>query len=187
MEEGLAINTLFSSKAAVVGPFWSYARWLGVNWVQAAVALPIQIVFSIALPILLLGFALPETQGRSLLASRRSFTAAISILMIDVGFNLLVDAHVKHDWMGLPLFTSSVAAIGLLVIAARLAPAGVVHAMTESPRIMPILAGLVGVAYQSEIAEAFGGMYIDLPAAMTTALMLGTMVLYLVVVLRMLG
>lgn len=188
LEEGLAFNTLFNPKSAVVGAFGSYGHWLGVNWVWTAEVIPIHMVFSIALPILLLGLALPETQGRSLLTSRRSLAFAFSILTLEVCLIPLIEFRKYHVWMGLPLLVSSLVAIGLLVIAARMAPSGIVHAMTENPRIRPILAGLVGAMfYPSAILLDQYGMYIHLPAAWTTALMLGTLVLYLVIVLRTLG
>ena len=71
LEEGTALSTLFNPHASVVGQFGSYGRFDGVNWVWSLGVLGVHIVYSVGLPILLLGLALPETRGRPLLSNRR--------------------------------------------------------------------------------------------------------------------
>ncbi len=79
LEEGIALSTLFNSSAGPVGQLGFYGHWLGVNWVWVAGILPVHMIFSISLPILLLGLALPGTVGKSLL-SRRGIRVAYTVL-----------------------------------------------------------------------------------------------------------
>ncbi|HYA11047.1 MAG TPA: hypothetical protein VEH10_05200, partial [Thermoplasmata archaeon] len=66
-EEGLGDNTLFNSTHGADGVLGHFGRFAGVNWVWACGVLAFHVVFSIGLPIVLLGLALPSTRGRSLL------------------------------------------------------------------------------------------------------------------------
>ena len=89
LEEGVALSTLFNPDAGPVGSLGQYGHWVGVNWIWVASILPVHMIYSISLPILLLGLALPKTVGRSLL-SKRKITIAFAILIIDVLALILV-------------------------------------------------------------------------------------------------
>ncbi|MCI4346196.1 MAG: hypothetical protein L3K07_05530 [Thermoplasmata archaeon] len=121
LEEGIALSTLFNPHASVVGGLGFYGHWLGVNWVWSAGVLLVHAVFSVSLPIFLLGTALPETAHRPLVARRGLFLAG-SALVLDVGLLLAITRFGAGFWMGAPLFVLSLGAIGLLVLAAYLAP-----------------------------------------------------------------
>ncbi len=69
LEEGIALSTLYNPVAKPVGTLGYYGHWLGVSWVWTVGILLVHMVYSVALPILLLNLALPETRGRSLLRS----------------------------------------------------------------------------------------------------------------------
>ena len=190
LEEGPAVDTLFNPKSspAVSNGLGSYGHWLGVSWVWGAWVIPLHMVFSIALPIFLLGLALPETQGKRLLASRRSLAGAISVLGLGVLVNVLIGLHVSHVWTGAPLFVLSLAVVGALVLAARVAPAGIIHAQSDTPRISYSMAGVLGgLFYISIQVEATGGASAGLPAEATFALLVATLVFFLVLVLRTMG
>jgi hypothetical protein len=66
-EEGLGDNTLFNSTHGADGVLGVYGHFLGVNWVWATGVLAFHVAVSIGLALLLLGLALPETRGKSLL------------------------------------------------------------------------------------------------------------------------
>ncbi|MDA4114782.1 MAG: hypothetical protein OK474_12130 [Thaumarchaeota archaeon] len=83
LEEGIALSTLFNPGAGPVGQLGYFGHWLGVSWVRSAGILPVHMIFSISIPILLLGLALPATRGKSLL-SRRGIVAVAAILTADV-------------------------------------------------------------------------------------------------------
>src|SRR6202043_2426807 len=84
LEEGIALSTLFNPIAGPVGQLGFFGHWLGVNWVWVAGIVPVHMIFSISLPILLVGIALPETRGMSFLKSEKAIGTAVSILFIDV-------------------------------------------------------------------------------------------------------
>ena len=65
LEEGVALSTLYDPKANPVGDLGVYGHWAGVNWIWSAGIVPFHALWSISLPILLLGLALPETVGRT--------------------------------------------------------------------------------------------------------------------------
>ena len=85
LEEGVALSTLFNPDASPVGKLGTYGHWLGVNWVWVAGIIPVHMIFSISLPILLLGLAVPRTRGESLL-SRRGVRVVSVVLAVDVAF-----------------------------------------------------------------------------------------------------
>ncbi|MDG6940289.1 MAG: hypothetical protein JRN39_07810 [Nitrososphaerota archaeon] len=122
LEEGVALNTLFYSKANPVGALGFYGHWLGVNWVWSAGVLMVHMVLSVSLPIMLLGVALPATRGRSLLPGRRA-GAALALLTGDVFALLVFTVRYAGFWMGQPIFILSLAAIVCVVYAARRVPA----------------------------------------------------------------
>lgn len=122
LEEGVALSTLFDPKASPVGSLGSYGHWLGVNWVWTAGIVPFHAVFSISIPILLLGLALPETSGRPLLGGRKT-TATLLVLSTDTVVLMLVVNRATGYWMGWPILVSSLLAIAALVWAGFRAPA----------------------------------------------------------------
>ena len=64
LEEGVALSTLFdpeSNNAVVLG---TYGHWLGVSWVWMSGVLLVHMVYSVSIPILLVGLALPEHATR---------------------------------------------------------------------------------------------------------------------------
>ena len=65
LEEGIALSTLFNPGAGPVGQLGYFGHWLGVSWVWSAGILPVHMIFSISIPILLLGLALPGTGARA--------------------------------------------------------------------------------------------------------------------------
>ena len=188
LEEGIALSTLFNPNASPVGAFGTYGHWLGVNWVWVAGIIPVHMIFSISLPILLLGLALPGTKGKSFLVSHKAMTATFSLLAIDVFALLLVVFYGEHFWMGWPIFVASIVATGTLVLLARIVPAKAFHAKTENPKITPLASGILGVlVYPSVLLTEFGGMSAKLPAGITTLFVVAVQSFYLILVLRVLG
>jgi hypothetical protein len=145
LEEGIALSTLFNPAAGPVGALGTYGHWLGVSWVWLAGILPVHMIYSISLPILLLGMALPETEGRPFLQGRK-LPAAVVILAVDVfALFLLVTLGVKF-WMGIPVFVGSLLAIAALVAAARMIGGDVVRAR-PGPGWGPRRVAVLGVAF----------------------------------------
>ena len=190
LEEGVALGTLFNTAPVEygAGPA-SYGQWLGVSWVWAVEAIPLHMIYSAALPILLLGLALPSTRGKSLLGSRRSLASAGVILGADVAFiSLLFVVHLHHPWMGWTLFGLSALAIGALVVAARLTPARILEPRTDGPRVSPLVSfvlGAVVVAYIYVVGPV--GVSLNLPAVVTALAIIALLALYLLLAMKTLG
>ncbi len=145
LEEGVALNTLFYSKANPVGALGFYGHWLGVNWVWTAQLLIVHALWSIALPILLLGLALPETQGRSLL-SRRGLGVAFGALALDVTALLLMTGAIYHFYAGPFLLGGAFLGIAALVYAAYRCPRDLLRPNTRYPRRAPWMFFIAGSA-----------------------------------------
>lgn len=122
LEEGVALSTLFDPNAGPVGKLGVYGHWLGVNWIWSAGIVPFHALWSISLPILLLGLALPGTANRRLL-SGRSTVAVAAILAADVTLLMFIVYRASGYWMGTPILLLSLVTIGVLVWAARRVPA----------------------------------------------------------------
>lgn len=87
MEEGISVHTFFQTSGGPVGALGSYGHFLGVNWVWATGLSLFHSIYSIALPILLLGLIYPQTKGRSLVGNRGIWTTlalyVITVLLLN--------------------------------------------------------------------------------------------------------
>jgi hypothetical protein len=187
LEEGIALSTLFNPEAGPVGQLGYFGHWLGVSWVWSAGILPVHMIFSISIPILLLGLALPGTRGKSLL-SRRGMAAVAVILTADVLSLSLVILLVEHFWMGTAVFVLSLAAVGGLALLARRAPSGVPLAATRLPTARPRTMAILGaVFYPAVLFTEFIAVGNKDPASIDFFLVLLVQGLFLVYVLRVIG
>jgi hypothetical protein len=187
LEEGVALSTLFNPGAGPVGQLGHFGHWLGVSWVWSAGILPVHMIFSISIPILLLGIALPATRGKSLL-SRRGILAVTIILAADVTSLFLVVLLAEHFWMGTPVFLSSVAVMAGLVLLARRAPSGVPLAATLLPGARPRKMVILGaVFYPAVLLTEFVAIGDNVPGSIDFFLVLLVQGLFLVYVLRVVG
>jgi len=64
-EEGLMCKSFFDPNWMDLGPLGSYGRWMGVNWVWALELTIYHCVFSIAIPILLVGILFPARRRQA--------------------------------------------------------------------------------------------------------------------------
>jgi hypothetical protein len=133
LEEGIAVDTFFYARASPVGVLGRYGHWLGVNWVWATELTMFHALVSIALPIFLLGLALPDTRGRSLLTGRQTIWT-VGILAVDVAITDALVAHVYGFWPGTPLTVGALAVIGALVVLAYLWPPQILRPATTPRR-----------------------------------------------------
>lgn len=187
LEEGIALSTLFDPSAHPVGALGTYGHWVGVSWIWVAAIIPVHMLFSISLPILLLGLAAPSTRGKSLL-SRRGRGVAFSVLGLDVAFLFSLVSRASGFWMGWAVFVSSLVAVLLLVIAARAVPSRALRATGDLPRVGPRTMGVMGASFYTSVLLAEGlGRYAGLPGAMDLVLVVGVQALFLLAVLRVGG
>jgi hypothetical protein len=172
LEEGVALSTLFNPHASVVGVVGSFGHWMGVSWVWASGVLLVHVVFSVSLPILLLGLALPETRGRPLVG-RRGLAVAAIVLGADVLALLAFTVFGVRFWMGWPLLLSALSVIALLVVFARWLPEGWDRPARPGPAPSPRSAAVVGVALfpAALLTQVIGG-WAGLPPAGVVAAML---------------
>jgi hypothetical protein len=187
LEEGVALSTLFDPKASPVGQLGYFGHWAGVSWIWSATIIPVHMLFSISIPILLLGLALPSTRGRSLL-SPRGIKAVVVIIVADVASLMLLIIYGEHFWMGDPVFVASLAAIAFLVWLARRAPSDVPLARTSSPRASPRRMAILGIIFYPSALLVNGiGMSEGAPALVVLLLVILAQGLFLVYVLRVAG
>jgi hypothetical protein len=133
LEEGTALSTMFNPAASVVGTQGFYGHFVGVNWVWAFGVSGIHIVLSVGLPILLLGLALPETRGRSLLHGR-GIGWAVGIYAVDI----VALAAIVGYWRVAPVLLVAAAVLALLLYAAAHAlPKGTLDPTGSGPTLAP--------------------------------------------------
>jgi hypothetical protein len=187
LEEGIALSTLFNTQAGPVGQLGNFGHWLGVSWVWTAGVLPVHMILSISLPILLLGLALPETRGKSLL-SRRGVATAYAILGLDVSVLSLFVVRGEGFWMGWSLFIGSFVVIGILVYSAYKLPSQILRARMDTPGKGPRAMAIAGILFfPGIIFSQFLGMGVGLPPAAVIGLVVIVQALLLVYVVRRMG
>ena len=187
LEEGVALSTLFNPDAGPVGSLGAYGHWLGVSWVWLVGILPVHMIYSISVPILILGLALPETAGRPFLAGRK-LPAAIAIHAVDVLALFLLVTLGEKFWMGAPVLFGSLAAIAVLAFSAHRVRADVLHAESEAPKAGAKGMAALGVAfYPSVILTEFLVKGAGAPAAVDFCCTFAVQGAFLVYVLRVGG
>ncbi len=142
VEEGLAVHTFFRAGGNPVGILGAYGRLYGVNWVWVSGLTVFHAVYSIALPLLILGLVYPETKGRPLVG-RRGLTVAAVAYIADV---LLLTAIVPaHPNLGQTAFF--LGAIALLVALAYRIPTDLLAPRPGPSRTSPLRLGLLGPSW----------------------------------------
>jgi len=86
-EEGLMCKSFFDPGWGDIGPFGSYGRWAGVNWVWTVGLTGFHAVWSIAASIALVEIAYPGKRGAWV--SRRAFRILAGLFVFDVVFGFL--------------------------------------------------------------------------------------------------
>jgi hypothetical protein len=145
LEEGVALATFFNPRAGPVHELGSYGHYLGVSWVWVLGLLMVHTVYSIALPIVLVALALPETRGRSFLTDREIVLAGV-VLTVDVVALMALTTFGLGYWMGLPLLTGGLAAVVALVLVGLAIPGGRSGIGSRWPRRSPAALALLGAA-----------------------------------------
>ena len=173
LEEGIALSTLYYSNAGPVGSLGYYGHWLGVNWVWIPGVLLVHMIFSISVPILLLGLALPETRGKSLVGPS-GLRWAFAVWAADIPV-LMIVAHVIYNyWMGWTIFFASFVVIAALVLMAYRASPQLLPTRWGAPRVTPFQAGAMGVSLfpATLLLDAFLAAWNAPPALTILALLL---------------
>jgi len=131
LEEGTALSTLFNPHASVVGALGSYGRFAGVNWVWSTGVLGVHIVYSVGLPILLLGLALPETRGCPLLSGRE-----VLLALVIYGLDIVVLVLATGYWRVAPVLLLAAALLAVVLYAGtRRLPHGTLDPVGDRPRV----------------------------------------------------
>src|SRR5947209_5114867 len=98
IEEGLAVKSFFDPGWMDLGTLGWYGRWFDVNWIWAVWLTIYHAVVSIAIPIFLVEWIWPRTQGQPL-TSRRGYIAAIALLAgATVFINILLTPYRPSVW-----------------------------------------------------------------------------------------
>ncbi|MCI4370840.1 MAG: hypothetical protein L3J81_05890, partial [Thermoplasmata archaeon] len=117
-EEGLMVHTFFQPSGNPVGILGSYGHLWGVNWFWALGLAAFHAVYSIALPLLLVGIVYPETNGHPLVAARGLRLAAV-VFLADVG----IVGAIAPSRPSFALAVLFLGAIGVLIALAYRLPA----------------------------------------------------------------
>jgi hypothetical protein len=157
MEEGIADQTIFNPHTSPIGADGTYGHFAGVNWLWFPDIFLIHILMSLFVPLLLLGYALPETRGRSLLTDRQVGLVALLIAADTAFLTVLVVAKTGY-WYGLPMLAVTVASIvGLCLLGWKLPRELSVH-RPGPPTASRLQFFLVGsLIYPAIVVEALAG------------------------------
>jgi hypothetical protein len=164
-EEGLGDNTLFNSNHGADGILGSFGRFAGVNWVWSTGVLAFHMIYSIGLPILLLGLALPSTRARSLVG-RPGIIVALLALAGSTALETVIVFGTSGFWMGTPLLVGCLATIVVLVVLAFRLPARFGQPSRAQPTLTAGMVGFIGFAvFPTLFILEYGGAYVRVPSA----------------------
>lgn len=186
LEEGIALSTLFNPTANPVNKLGFYGHWLGVNWIWAIEIVSFHSLYSISLPIMLLGLALPEIKEQSLLKSSKSIKITFTILCIDVFILFLFIRFAGHFWMGTTVLLSSLGTIFILVFAARNVPVNVLTPRSLLPSVRPFLMGIIGAIFYPAVLVT-QSLASKLPPVVDALLVVMVQIFFLGLILRTIG
>lgn len=131
-EEGFAVHTFFQVGGPPTHAFGFYGHWGGVDWLWALGLIVFHAIYSIALPILLVGLVYPEGRDRPWLGRRGVAGAAVAYLFIVTLFALTV-GHGPTPGAFAFFLTLALALIAL----AAWVPAGLLEPRPGSARVPP--------------------------------------------------
>ena len=189
LEEGVGTGVLFNPATMNFGGTGNYSHWLGVNWINVAILVPIvHPLFSITLPILLADLALPETHGKSLLSNRAARLTFIVFGIDVIATSFFVATFLAHFFAGPQLIVGCFVAIAIFVLAARRVPTDLFKAQKRIPSAKPFRFVIYGAAFPWIISIA-GGILTNLaaPPVLVVLVILGIGLLMLRWVLRNIG
>ena len=124
---------MFYPLSSPAGAAGTYGHSLGVNWVWVPMVMLIHMVFSIGIPILLFGLALPEFRRKSLL-SGRGVAIVIAILALDIAVLMTFVSRLLHFWMGDEVLAGALIAVAGLCAFAYVLPKDLVRPLRETHR-----------------------------------------------------
>jgi hypothetical protein len=111
VEEGLAVKSFFDPGWVDLGPLAVYGRWAGVNWVWALGLTIYHAVFSIGIPILLVGLMFLSQQDRPWLTTRglRAVSVLFAVTTVFIHFAL---TSYRPPLAGLILAAAAIVGLG---------------------------------------------------------------------------
>src|SRR3990172_8515338 len=144
VEEGLMVKSFFDPTWMDLGPLGHYGRWAGINWVWSIELTFYHAVFSISIPILLVGLAFPAERQRPWV-SPTMFRFLSVLLAADVVLGFL--ALTTYRPPVVPYLLSALAVVLLGMVARRAPQAWLPATRSSAPARGPrwfLLAGLGG-------------------------------------------
>ena len=156
VEEGIAVKTFFNTNSHVVGYLGTFGHWAGVNWVWAVELGLFHAIFSIALPILIVGLAYPELRGSSFV-SNSGLRWLVAAFTVTVAF--MAVAFTPQAFPGVPVYLATAGAVAGFVLLGRWLRADALRPATRPPRFGPRGMFLLGTGF----TFAFFGVAWPLP------------------------
>lgn len=140
VEEGLATKTMINPSAGAAGALGVYGHFLGVNWIFAVEIDLFHAIFSIALPILLVGLVWPEQRAERLVTDRGVVVALVVLAAEAVlGYEVLTRGYMPAT----PVLAFLLATIAGLVAAFFLVPTEWFRLRSRRPTASPRQFGFV--------------------------------------------
>ncbi len=141
IEEGLMIKSFFDPSWGDLGPFSSYGRWLGVNWVWAVYLTIYHGVISISIPICLVNLIFPKYSSEKWISNRKFVVLQfLFIITIVLSYFFLFKYNPP-----LIQYVITLLITGELIILARVIPYPVItsHEISEK-KYSPLWFGFIG-------------------------------------------
>jgi hypothetical protein len=141
LEEGVGFHTFTGSNATAAGPLAGYGAFLGINSVWAVGLTLFHALYSIALPILLVGLLYPESKSRRWFdRGALEVLGVIYVATVAIGFGA-----VPYRPGPIPLLVE-LGAVAVFVVLASRVPANLLLSSPGPRRAAPVWFGIAGAA-----------------------------------------
>lgn len=181
MEEGIAVHTFFQHSGNPVGIMGSYGRMFGVNWVWATGLTLFHSIYSITLPIFMVGLLFPNVREKAWM-DRGLIALVMAIYLFLIAFFFAITPS-KPDIIQLSLFLALV--VGF-VVCGYLVPRDLIRTFKGKPRGKTYVVALSAALFFSTwvLVDILATRNLIPPFASATLLILSSAVSMLLLVRR---
>lgn len=145
-EEGIVVMSFFNPGWVDLGPLGDYGRLFGVNWVWSVNVTVFHMIWSIAIPIMLMRMIFPQVESSVLVRTRTAVALSMALILVSALLSISISRTMGYA-APLPLFLGAVIAMLLVIAVAKRMPVHLLADPGDAPTRKPLRYYLVGLGF----------------------------------------